>query len=50
MVDDVYVGAESEAFQASNDAKRFGVKGIGATDGFLEDAREDDFSICGTKF
>ena len=48
MVDDVYIGAESEALQASNDTQRFGVESVGATDGFLEYAREDDFSIGGT--
>lgn len=50
MVDDVYVGAESEALQTGDDAKRFGVESVGATDGFFEDAREDDFSIRGTRF
>jgi hypothetical protein len=46
MVDDVYVGTESEAFQASNDTERFGVERVRATDGFLKYAREDDFGIC----
>jgi hypothetical protein len=48
VVDDVYVCAESEAFQTSDDTKRLGVKSVGATDGFLEYARENDFGICGT--
>lgn len=49
VIDDMYVGAESEAFQACDDAERLGIEGIRATNGFFEYAREDDFGVGRTK-
>jgi hypothetical protein len=48
MVDDVHVRTKSEAFRPSNNTKRFGIKGVRATDCFLKYAREDDFGVCRT--
>ena len=48
VVDDMYVSAESEAFRAGDDAERFRVQCVGATNGFLQYAREDDFGISRT--
>lgn len=45
MINDVYVCAESEAFQACDDAERLGIEGVRATNGFFEYAREDDFCV-----
>jgi hypothetical protein len=45
VVDDVYVGAESEAFYACNNAQRLGVEGVRTADGLFQYARQNDFSI-----
>lgn len=49
MINYVYVCAESKAFQAGNNAKRFSIESVGATNGLFEYAREDDLSICGAR-
>lgn len=49
MVDYVYVCPESKAFRAGNNAQRFGVESVGATNGFFEYARENDFGFGGTR-
>lgn len=48
MVDDMYVGAEGKTFETGNDAERFGIECIGATDGFLENSGEDDLRVRGS--
>jgi hypothetical protein len=48
VVDDVYVGAEGEAFQACDDAERLGIEGVRSADSFLQYARENDFCVCRT--
>lgn len=45
VVEDVDVGAHVEAFLAGDDAEGFGVEGAGPADGFLQDAREEDFGL-----
>ena len=48
MVEDVQVGADVEAFLAGDDAEGFGVEGAGATEGFLEQAREGEGELVGS--
>jgi len=46
MVDDMYVGAKGETFQACDYAQRFGIERIRTANGFFEDSRKNDFCIC----
>lgn len=48
MINDVDVGSQCKAFQARDNAQRFGVERVRTADGFLKDPREDDFRVCGS--
>lgn len=43
--ENVYVGADGEAGGAGENAEGFGVEGVRASDGFLEEAGEQGFSL-----
>jgi hypothetical protein len=47
MVNDVDVSAEGKALEASDNAQGFGVERIRSADGFLKDAGEYNFCLCG---